>query len=344
MLRSAPIDVQRNTQDASSRRTNLTRLLSSLLLRQETTIVAVIVAIGIFATLRNPTFATSDNLTEIARASVIFFVMGCGATLLMIGGGLDFSVGSVFTLGGVTGAWLLVHGVPWPIAVLAGIVAGVIVGFVNNTIIEYLHVPPIIATLGTFYLIFGFTIQVTGGTDILPLPESFQNLGQGSFAGVPYIVIYALAVGVIFWFLLENTPFGVNVRALGGNRQAAVANGLPVPKLNYTLYMVAGATAALGGLIYSARVGSGQVSSGGAPITLTVITAVLIGGVSLFGGLGTITGTLVGALLLAEIDNALILSSVPPQYNEMVIGSILIAAVAADHLRRKRLYRAPRRT
>lgn len=322
-----------------SRRQYLTKSLSTLLLRQETTIIAVILAIGVFATLRNSTFATSGNLTEVARATVIYFVMACGATLLMIGGGLDFSVGSVFTLGGLTCALMLEHGAAWPIAVVVGVVTGTAVGVVNHGIIEYLHVPPIIATLGTFYFIDGLNVQITGGQDIIPLPNDFQNLGQGSVFGVPYIVCYAIVVGAVFWFALEKTPFGINLRALGGNRQAAIGNGLHIGKLSLALYVCAGATAALGGIIYAARVGSGQVAGGGAGITLTVVTAVLIGGTSLFGGLGVITGTAVGAVLLSEIDNALILSNIPAQYNSMVIGSILVAAVAVDHLRRKRLYR-----
>lgn len=311
----------------------------SLLLRQETTLLLVILAVGAFATYRNPIFTSTNNLTDIGRATVIYFVMACGAGLLMIGGGLDFSVGNIFTMGGITCAWMLVHGVPWPLAVVIAIAAGVGIGIVNNAVIAYLHVPPIIATLGTFFILDGVAVQVTHGTDILPLPAGFQNLGQGDVGGVPYIVLYAIVVGLAFWFALELTPFGVNVRALGGNRQAAIGNGLRVGRLDLALYVLSGATAAFAGVIYAARVGSGQVQAGGASTTLTVVTAALIGGISLFGGLGTITGVAVGALLLSEIDNALVVARIPPQYNSIVVGAILISAVAVDHLRRKRLYR-----
>ncbi len=338
-VKAQPPATDRGRRVDESRRTALTTSLSSLLLRPETTIIAVILAIAVFTIVRNATFASVSNLTELARATVIYFIMGCGATLLVIGGGLDFSVGTTFTLGGLVSALLLVHGVGWPLAVVGGIAAGIVIGVVNHGIIEYLHVPPIIATLGTFYVIDGLNIQITGGQDILPLPNDFQQLGQGSVLGVPYIVCYAIIVGALFWFALERTPFGINVRALGGNRQAAIGNGLRVVRLNLALYVCAGATAALGGIIYAARVGGGQVSAGGAGITLSVVTAVLIGGTSLFGGLGTITGTAAGAVLLSEIDNALVLSNIPPQYNSMIVGSILVAAVAADYLRRKRLYR-----
>ena len=317
-------------------------LLSSLMFRQETTLVGVIILIGVLASLRNPGFFAVSNLTDIVRAAVIYFVMACGAGLLMIAGGLDFSVGAVFTLGGVAASWLMTHGVPWQVAVLGGVGAGLIAGAVNDLVIVRLHVPPIIATLGTFFIISGLCIQITGGEDIVPLPDSFQQLGQNDIFGVPLIICYALLVGIVFWFLLEQTPFGINARALGGNRRAAIANGLRVGQLDTILYIFAAGTAALAGVIYAARVGSGQVAAGGASVTLTVITAVLIGGTSLLGGLGSITGIAVGAVLLSEIDNALIIASVPPQYNSMVVGIILICAVAVDHLRRERLYRRRR--
>jgi ribose transport system permease protein len=327
-------------QTARGSRTSTRRASwSALLLRQEATLLVVIFLIGLFAYLRNPVFTSQGNLTDIARATVVYFVMACGASLLMIGGGLDFSVGSIFTLGGITVAWMLTHGVPWPIAIAVAVATGVGAGVVNDLVIVYLHVPPIIATLGTFFVISGLCIQITGGEDILPLPATFQTLGQGDVGGVPYICIYAAAIGVLFWFLLEQTRFGVNVRALGGNRQAAIGNGLHIGRLDLALYVLAGATAAFAGVIYASRVGSGQVAAGGPSTTLEVVTAVLIGGTSLLGGLGSITGVLVGAVLLSEIDNALVIAAVPPQYNSMIVGSILIAAVAADHLRRKRLYR-----
>lgn len=326
-------------RDGESRR----RIFSAeSLLRPETTLIAVIVLIAIATAIKNPNFLNAGNLTDIARAAVMYFVMACGASLLMIGGGLDFSVGAVFTLGGISAAWLVKAGLPWPIAIAGGMCVGIVAGYVNSKVIEKLHVPPIIATLGTFFIYTGLCVQITGGQDIVPLPREFQALGQGSILGVPFVVLYAIVVGTIFWFMIERTPFGIEVRAVGGNRKAAIANGIKVNRVDTTLYVLAGAMAALAGIIYAARVGSGQVAAGGSGVTLSVVTAVLIGGVSLHGGLGSITGVAVGALLLSEIDNALIMAAVPPQYNTIVVGFILIAAVAIDHVRRERLYRVRR--
>lgn len=318
-------------------------LSAEAILRPETTLILVILAIGIATTIKNPNFVNVGNLTDIARAAVIYFVMACGASLLMIGGGLDFSVGAVFALGGISAAWLMDYaGIPWPVAIAGGLLVGALAGYLNSQVIARLHVPPIIATLGTYFIFTGLVIQITGGQDIVPLPREFQRLGQGSVLGVPFVVLYAIVIGVIFWFIVERTPFGVEVRAVGGNRKAAIANGLKVRRIETALYMLGGVTAALAGIIYAARVGSGQVSAGGSGVTLSVVTAALIGGISLLGGLGSITGVAVGAILLSEIDNALIVAAVPPQYNTIVVGVILIAAVAIDHLRRERLYRVRR--
>ncbi|MFG1921787.1 ABC transporter permease [Cryptosporangium sp. NPDC048952] len=314
-------------------------LLTKVLVRQETTLLVVMVLVVIFAVSRSDLFFTQSNLLEILRSSVIYFVVGCGAALLIIGGGLDFSAGAVFTLSGLVSCQLMVAGVPWPLAVLLGLALCCAVGALNWAVITYLHVPPIIATLGVYYMLTGIDNLVTDGRDVLPLPDGFLRLGQTRVAGLPSIVVIAVVIGAVFWFLLERTRFGVNVRALGGNRQAAVGNGLRVFRLDLGLYVIAAATAAIAGLLYSARVGAGQVTAGGTSTTLIAITAVLIGGVSLLGGLGNIQGIAVGAVLLSMIDNALVLTEIPPQYNSIVIGAILICAVGLDHLRRSRIYR-----
>ncbi len=314
-------------------------IITGSLMRQEATLLLVILVIGIGSAVTNPAFLSGDNLLEILRSTVIYFVMACGAGLLVIGGGLDFSAGASFAAGALACSGLLVNGVWVPVAILGGLAVGAAVGTVNHLVITYWHVPPIIATLGTFFIIIGINAKVTNGVDILPLPAGFTDLGQGAFVGVPNVIWYAVVVGLAFWFLLERTRFGVNVRALGGNREAAVGNGLRTVRLDLALYILAAATAALAGMIYSARVGAGQVEAGGSATTLVVVTAVLIGGVSLLGGLGSITGVAAGALLLSVIDNALVVTGIPPQYNNIVVGAILIAAVAVDHLRRNRLYR-----
>ena len=322
--------------DAVPRRTNRVR---SALARSELTLLGVLVVVGVAATLRNSAFASSDNLVEVVRAAVVTFIVACPLTLITIGGGFDFSVGSVFTLGGVSAAWFMTTGgVVWPLAIILGVAVGGLVGAINALIIQLLNVPPIITTLGTFFFVGGVVVLFTGGTDISPLPTQFNNLGTGSTIGVPNVIIVGVLVGIIYHVVLQNTRFGYGIRALGGGRLAATENGIPTRRLDIWLYLGGGALAAFAGIVYSARTGSGQVSAGGASITLTAISAVLIGGTSLFGGLGTITGTAFGALLFAEIDNALAVANIDALYSNMIIGAILVLAVAVDSLRRKRMF------
>jgi ribose transport system permease protein len=328
---------------SEARSTQLTRL-RRVLGRQEVTLIAVIVLITVIAGLRNPIFATSDNFIEIARAATVYFIVACPMTLIIIGGGLDFSAGSMFTLGGVTAALAMSEGVPWPLGIILGLLAGAIAGLVNALIIQRLDVPPIITTLGTFYFIAGGVVLMTGGADVTPLPEYFGVVGNGTLLGLPFVIWYGIVVGVVYWTILEKTRFGYAVRAVGGNRLAAVENGVNAQRVERWLYVGAGGVAALAGIIYTARTGAGQVSAGGAAVTLTVISAVLIGGTSLFGGLGNITGTALGAILFAQIDNALALSGIDAQYGSMIIGSILVLAVAADAYRRKQVFKAPRQS
>jgi ribose transport system permease protein len=303
---SAPRTRQLGTSDTPIIRLSLGR---RLLARQELTLVAVLILVGVLATLRNSAFGASDNLLEVIRAAVVTFIVACPLTLVTIGGGFDFSVGSVFTLGGVSAAYFMTHGILWPLAVLLAIAVGAAVGAVNAVAIDRLRVPPIITTLGT-----------------------------GSALGVPNVIIAGVLVGSAYHLVLERTRFGYNVRSIGGNRLAATENGIAVRRVDTWLYVGAGSLAALAGIVYAARTGSGQVSAGGASVTLTAISAVLIGGTSLFGGLGTITGTALGAILFAEIDNALAVAGIDALYSNMIIGGILVLAVAADSLRRGRMF------
>ncbi|MER6807698.1 ABC transporter permease [Spirillospora sp. NPDC000708] len=309
-----------------------------LLARQELTLIAVLILVGVLATLRNPSFGESDNLLQVVRAAVVTFIVACPLTLVTIGGGFDFSVGSVFTLGGVSAAYFMTHGVIWPLAILIALAVGAAVGALNAVVIDRLKVPPIITTLGTFYVMGGVVILFTHGIDIAPLPLQFDSLGTGSTLGLPNVIIAGILVGIAYHLVLERTRYGYNVRSLGGNRLAATENGIPVRRLDAWLYIGAGALAAFAGIVYAARTGSGQVGAGGASVTLTAISAVLIGGTSLFGGIGTITGTALGAILFAEIDNALAVAGIDALYSNMIIGSILIFAVAADSIRRGRMF------
>ena len=309
---------------------------------QQAGLFGVVVALGVAFTAKNGDFASSANLIELLRAATLYFIVACASTLVLVGGGLDFSIGALYALGAVVSGLLMTHGVPWPIAIVGGIAVGVVAGLINAAVSIYLYVPPLIATLGMFFFAGGIAVVATNGTDVYGFPDAFVNIGAGELAGIPYLIFYAIVAGIVFHILLEKTVFGYNIRATGGNRAAAAANGIRVARLDMWLYAISGAVAALAGILAAARLSTASPQSGGASLTFQVITAVIVGGTSLFGGVGTITGSALGAILFAEISNGLQVVDVNPLYQDIFTGVILVAAVAIDQYRRRRRYRTGR--
>lgn len=306
---------------------------------QQAGLVACVAVLAAVFAARNGTFLSSGNLIELLRSATLYFIVACASTLVLVGGGLDFSIGSVYALGAVITGLLITHGTPWPLALLAGVAVGAGAGLINAAVSNYLSVPPLIATLGTFFVAGGLAVVITGGNDVYGFPSAFIDIGAGDIGGIPYLIFYAVLIGVIFHIALERTVFGYNIRATGGNRAAAAANGIRVARLDLSLYAISGAVAALAGILGAARLSTASSSAGGADLTFQVVTAVIIGGTSLFGGIGTIAGSALGSVLFAEISNGLQVINVNPLYQDIFIGVILVAAVAIDQYRRKRRYR-----
>ena len=178
----------------------------------------------------------------------------------------------------------------------------------------------------------------TGGTNLFGFPDAFNVLGQGRLFGIPFLVYYAVIFGIVFHVLLEHTVFGYETRITGGNRLAASANGVRVKLLDLQLYALSGATAALAGIMFMARTSTASPAAGGSALTFQVITAIIIGGTSLFGGTGSIIGTALGTLLFAVLNNGLAVVNVNPLYQNIFIGVILVVAVAFDQVQRKRRF------
>lgn len=304
---------------------------------QTSLLVAILIFIVVVAT-KSSVFLTQQNLINIGRNGVFIFIVAVAATFVLVAGGLDLSVGSLFAVGAIASAYLLVHGVSTPVAVLGGVGLGLAAGLINGVVIVFFGIPPLITTLGMLYVCRGLVNVVTGGNQLAPLPLSFTNLGQGDLLGLPYLIYYGLAIGIVGHVLLEYTPLGYNVRAIGGNRIAARASGIKVSWITISLYMASGALATFAGVLMSARLSSGQPSVGDA-MELQVISAVIIGGTSLFGGIGSIKGTILGAAMLAVLANGLVLMSVNPLWQNVVVGIVLVLAVGLDKLRRTRMWR-----
>jgi ribose transport system permease protein len=233
---------------------------------------------------------------------------------------------------------MLVAGQPIWLSILAALLVGAVVGLVNGVIIVYGGIPPLIVTLGMLYAIQGLVVVITKGAPILPFPPEFNAIGQGFSLGIPNLIFVAVVVGIIGHVALEYSKFGYHVRATGGNLAAAKATGLRTNFITLTVYIVSGVSAALAGVLLASQLGSGQ-SAVGASTMLAVIAAVIIGGTSLFGGVGNIPGTLLGALLLSTISSGLNAIAVNPALQQVIVGIVIVAAVGIDRVRRARAFR-----
>ena len=184
-------------------------------------LITVLLVLATIFQLGNPIFLSASNILEILRASALYFIVACPMTLVLVSGGIDFSAGAIFATGGVAAGLLMVAGVPWPLAVLFGMLVGGVLGVANASAAVFLRVPPLIATLGTFFVASGAIMVITAGNSVYGFPTAFTDLGQGFLLGVPFLVWYAVIIGVIFWVILEKTQLGYDARATGGNRAAA---------------------------------------------------------------------------------------------------------------------------
>ena len=282
-----------------------------------------------------PNFFSIKNGLNIAQAVSINAIVASGMTVVILTAGIDLSVGSIVAASGVATVFLLNGGVPTVIAALVAILVGALIGLINGAIIAYLALPAFIVTLGALTYTRGVAYSMHGGPVQIAGESGIESIGNGSIGGIPMPVFIMIFVYWFFWFLLERTKFGRHVYAVGGNPQAARLSGIDVKKVLMSVYVISGVTAGLAGLMFASRVRSGQVTAG-VGYELDAITAVILGGTSLFGGRGRIFGTLIGALLIGVLSNGLVLLGVPIYTQLMIKGGVIILAVAIDTLRSKR--------
>ena len=301
-------------------------------------LIVIIVLLILIAQSANPQALAPANIVEILRSSALYFIGASAATLVLVGGGLDLSIGSLFAVGGVSAGIAMNAGVPWPLAILLALLVCGVLGLVNASLITWVGVPPFIATLGMLFAASGVVVVTTGGVPRFGFPTGFTDLAQLNLFGIPLLVFYAVAIGVLAHVVLQHTVFGYNIRAFGGSAAAARANGIRASQMNISLCVISAVVAGLCGVLLASRVATADPGAGGTGFAFQVLAAVIIGGTSLFGGVGTITGTALGALLFAVINNSLALTNTNPQWQNVATGVILVTAVAVDHLRRKRRF------
>jgi ribose/xylose/arabinose/galactoside ABC-type transport system permease subunit len=327
-----PGEVERSATHAGS-------LVYRMVMSPQFAIVVLIALFVCFGATQSGQFLLAGTWINILRNAVFISIVASFTTFVFVSGGLDLSVGSVFLVGAMASAGLLAAG--WPIwaAVLAGSGAGALAGLINGVLINYASIPAFITTLGMLYAARSLVVYLTGGQPIAPLPDSFSTIAQTDFLGVPLLLFYAAAVVVAAEIVLETTIFGGSIRAVGGNREAASNAGINVRAVSTLVYTLSGLSAAFAGVLMSARLGSGQPSVG-TGFELQVISAVIIGGTSLFGGIGSVFGSLLGSLVLSVLTTGLILLHIDPVLQDFVTGVIIVLAVGLDQVRRRRMFRA----
>lgn len=307
--------------------------LSTLVRRRSIVAVAGIaiglVAVGLFV----PNFMTPDNLLNVIQQMAIVGVVTVGMTFVILTAGIDLSVGSVLALTGVVFALAITAGQDPVVAIALAILAGAVVGLVNGTISTYFKVQPFVMTLATLAIVSGISLTIANGTGVYFTTDSpiVNFLGYGTLFGIPGQFVVFIAVTAVAWVALTYFPFGRYVYAVGGSIDTARLAGLRVNRTLVIVYVISGSCAALAGVMTAARLSVGQPNAG-SMTNLDAIAAVVIGGVSLMGGRGSIWGAVGGAFILAVIGNVLVLTGVQPYQAIIARGVVILIAVLLSGL------------
>ncbi len=290
--------------------------------------------ICIVLALATDAFLTLGNILNVLRQTALLFLMASGLTLVILTAGLDLSVGANIGLSACLAASVMTATDASSLGIVTGIGCGAMVGLANGALVAWLRIPSFIATYGMMWMLTGVTYYYMGGETIHGFPLGFRQFGSGYLLGVPipvYVMVFFLALGTAF---AQRTVWGQQIYALGANAEAARLSGVPIERRLLLVYAFSGAMAGLASLIILARINSAQGDIG-EDLTLPAIAAVLIGGTSLFGGSGTVSGTLVGALILTLVINGMNLLQINAAWQPLATGLIVLVAVGIDiHTRR----------
>lgn len=316
---------------------------------QKLVILLGLFVLFIFFSIVSPNFLTISNISGILLATMINGLLACGATYIIITGGIDLSIGTNMTLTSVlTGMLIVQAGVPLVIGIIMGILIGMTIGAVNGVMVTKMNLPPFIATLGMQMVTKGVSIVLTDGTPIYftDYPQ-FQKLAGGSViqdalgsigienVNIPNGVIIMLIVAVIMGYVLSKTKLGRYIYAIGSNREATRLSGVKVWKWELSAYMIGGTMSGIAAILMSSRLNSANPSLGSG-YEMDAVAACVIGGASLAGGEGSISGTIIGAFIISVLTNGLRILSVPTEWQTVLTGLIIIFAVYADVIRKKK--------
>jgi ribose transport system permease protein len=296
-----------------------------------------LVILCVVMTILSPYFLTFNNLFNVGTQIAVIAILALGQTFVIVSGGIDLSVGSVLGLAGIVFGWATaVANLPLPLALALGVGAGASAGLINGLLITLGNLPPFIATLAMLSAARGLALVISGGIPLNPIPGPILSLGSGDLFGfVPLPVILMLVMWAITVGILRSTYAGRAMYAIGGNEEASRLSGINVSRQKLLIYTLSGLFAGIAGILLTARLASAQPQAG-FTFELDAIAAVVIGGASLSGGVGSASGTLIGALILGVLRNGLNLLNVSAFWQQVVIGAVIALAVMTDTLRRRK--------
>lgn len=306
---------------------------SRLFQREEVTLLLTLLALCVVMTFLNDKFLTGGNIINVLRQSSQIGICAIGMTMVILLGGIDLSVGSVQGLAGVAAVVILNRSGSIGLAIAAGILVGAAVGVINSLIITKMNITPLICTLGTMSMISGTALVATNAVSYQVANNDYMKIGIGRIGVIPVPVILLIVLVVVFYFILNHTIYGRYIYAIGGNKDSAALAGIPVDKVIIITYTISGMLTGLAAVVLSARLGSGQPSAG-TGFEMTVIAAVIVGGVSLSGGKGSLIGAMIGVLTLYVLSNGMVLMDISSFWQDIMKGALIILAVYIDERRR----------
>lgn len=300
-------------------------------------IIIGLLLICILLTIVTDSFFTVRNISNIMRQITVNVILACGMTMVILIGGIDLSVGSVIAISGCLCCGLITNnGLPSLLAIPIAVAAGTLVGIFNGYVISRTEIPPFIITLAMMNIGRGFARIYTDSTTILVDDGLFTFIGSGKiFGGVPIHFVYMIVVIVIAGFVINRTKLGRNIFAVGDNRQAAVYSGIKAKKVTMTVYIIMGVLASLAGIISSARTFSAQFNVGEGT-EMDAISAVVLGGTSMTGGVGHLSGTIIGCLVIGVLNNGMNIMGIDSSWQYVVKGVVVLTAVFVDYIKKKK--------
>jgi ribose transport system permease protein len=299
-------------------------------------VLGILLLICLVFALGSSEFLTTSNLLNVALQTSIIAIVAIGMTFVIFTAGIDLSVGSLMAISGALAAGIAVRqGMDTYLSISIALGVGLFLGVINGLMIIKGGIPPFVATLSMLAIARGFTLVYTEGRPIAGLDERFIYWGTGQVVGIPLPVIIMIIIAVAAHIITRYTPFGLHVYSTGGNEETTRLAGISPDRIKLAVYMISGFLAALGGILLTARLWSAQPNAA-AGWELDAIAAPVLGGTSLFGGVGSIGGTVIGAFIIGVLSNGLNLMGVPSYYQQVIKGLVLILAVTVDLINKRR--------